>query len=142
MNGFHGPVHLELQPSAWLPRAVLALHGATCAALLLAYPWSWPRTVLLCAVLIHAHWSVRAARRVEVTRIELGARDSWRLVLCDGRCLEARLLRAPWVSSWLTAFTLACKDGKQRHIVLLPDMVDGDALRRLRVRLLAGGGAD
>ena len=135
MNGFHGPVILDLKPSAWLPRALLALHVAVSSTLLLAYPPSWPRHLLLLAVVAHACWSLRAARTLAIARLELSASHTWHVVFCDGRALDARLLRIIWVSPLLTALTLACADGIARQLVLLPDMVDADAFRRLRVRL-------
>ncbi len=135
MNGFHGPVILELVPSAWLPRALLALHVVVLSLLLLAYPSSWPRNLLVMAVAIHTCWSLRAAQLTDITRLEFGVRQPWRVVLRDGRGLDARLLRAPWVSPRFTVITLACADGVARQVVLLPDMVESDAFRRLRVRL-------
>jgi len=140
MNGFHGPVILDLMPSAWLPRARLALHVVVFCTMALAYPSSWPRNLLLLAIAGHGLWKPRAADARDIARLELGARQRWRVVFCDGRGLDARLLRAPWVSPLLTTFTLACADGVERQVVLLPDMVEAQAFRRLRVRLLRGDG--
>ena len=135
MNGFQGPVILDLTPSAWLSRARLALHALVFCTLLMAYPVSWPRNFLLLALAGHALWSQRAARVMEIARLELSARQHWRVVFCDGRALEARLVRAPWVSPLLTSLTLACADGVERQCVVVPDMVEAQAFRRLRVRL-------
>jgi hypothetical protein len=142
MNGFQGLVIVDLTPSAWLPRALLTLHVSVMVALLLGYPTSWPRNLLLAAIALHGLWSARAARTLDIARLELSARQTWRVVFCDGRGLDARLLRAPWVSPLLTALTLACADGVERQVVMLPDMVDADAFRRLRVRLRKLDGGD
>ena len=135
MNGFQGPLSLDLKPSAWLPRALLALHVAVLCLLLLAYPPSWPRNLLLTAIAAHTLWSLRATHRADITRLELDARQHWRVVFCDGRSLDARLLRAPWVSPLFTVLSLACADGVEHQLVLLPDMVEAESFRRLRVRL-------
>ena len=140
MNGFQGPVIVTLKPSLWLPRAVVALHGSALCMLLLAYPPSWPRLVLLVAIAVSALWSLRAAHTADIARLELSPRDTWHIVFCDGRRLDARLLRAPWVSPLFTTLSLACADGVERQILLLPDMVEADAFRRLRVRLRRGDG--
>ena len=140
MNGFQGPVILTLKPSLWLPRAVLALHLSALCMLLLAYPPSWPRHLLLVAIAASALWSLRAAHTADIARLELSPRDTWHVVFCDGRGLDARLLRAPWVSPMFTTLSLACADGVERQILLLPDMVEPDAFRRLRVRLRRGDG--
>lgn len=141
MNGFQGAVIVDVKPSAWLPRALLALHVAVACTLLTAYPPSWPRDLLLLAVAAHAWWSVHNARSLAIARLELSAAQHWHVVFCDGCRLAARFKRSSWVSPFLTAITLACADGVERQVVLLPDMVEADAFRRLRVRLrrLVGG---
>lgn len=135
MNGFHGPVVLELRPSRWLRRALLAVHGLVCVLLVWAYPASWQRNVLLAALLAHLPWSLALARKTVITRVEVDARQQWRVVFCDGRALDARLAGAPWVSPLFTTLVFACADGIPRQVVLLPDMVEADAFRRLRVRV-------
>ncbi len=135
MNGFQGPVIVTLKPSLWLPRAVVALHASAFCMLLLVYPPSWPRHLLLVAIAADTLWSLRASLRIDIVRLELSPRERWHVVFCDGRALDARLLSAPWVSPLFTTLTLACADGIERQILLLPDMVEPDAFRRLRVRL-------
>lgn len=135
MNGFQGTVILDLRPSRWLSHALLTLHAAVSAALLLAYPWCWQRNLLLFAVVLHLAWSLHAARVVPVKRLELDERDHWRVVFCDDLTLAARLVGAPWLSPLFTTLVLACADGTRTQLVLLPDMVDGHAFRRLRVRV-------
>lgn len=144
MNGFHGPVVLEVRASPALRHGLRALHGLLCGALLLGYPASWPRTGLLAAIALHLPWSLRRARALDIVGLELDARHRWRVMLRDGRVLDARLIGAPWLSPLFTTLVLACADGVERQLVLLPDMVDGDAFRRLRVRVrrLQGAQAD
>lgn len=135
MNGFDGPLALDMRPSRWLRGALLAVHALVCGALLLSYPSSWPRNLLILAVGAHLPWSLNAARTLSIVRLELDAGHHWRVLFCDGRWLDARLTGAPWLSPHFTTLVLACADGVRRQLVLLPDMVDGDAFRRLRVRV-------
>ena len=135
MNGFLGPVVLDLRPSPWLRRALLTVHALAAAALLFGYPASWPRNLLLAAMATHLPWSLGAARRLDIARLELDVQGAWRVVCRDGRVLDARLVSAPWLSPLFTTLEFACADGVARQLVLLPDMVDSDAFRRLRVRV-------
>ena len=139
MNGFQGPVHLDVQPSVWLPRVIVAVHLIMLATLTLAYPPSISRNLLLGAVALHGLWLALRLRRVParlaIARLELSARHTWRVVFCDGHSVEARLRRAALVSPLMTTLSLHCADGVRCEVVLLPDRVDADAYRRLRVRL-------
>ena len=139
MNGFQGPVHLDLQPSLWLPRGAVAVHFVVLATLWLAYPPSAPRNLLLGAVVLHGLWLavrlLRVSPRLAVVRLELSARLTWRVVFRDGRSVEAQLRRAALVSPLVTTLSLQCADGARCEVLLLPDTVDADAFRRLRVRL-------
>lgn len=139
MNGFQGPVHLDLQPSAWLPRVIVAVHLVVLTTLCLAYPPSSPRNLLLGAISLHGLWLVARLRRVPprlaIARLELSAQHTWCVVFCDGRHVEARLRRAALVSPLMTTLSLHCADGVRCEVLLLPDRVDADAYRRLRVRL-------
>jgi hypothetical protein len=141
MNGFHGPVFLELRPSAWLPRGIVAVHVVVLATLWLAYPPSLPRNLLCAAITLHGLWLVMrllwVPPRLAVARLELSTRLTWRVVFRDGRDVEARLQRAALVSPLITTLSLHCADGARCEVLLLPDTVNADAFRRLRVRLRA-----
>ena len=145
MNGFQGPVHLDLRPSVWLLRGLVAVHVVVLATLWLAYPPSALRNLLLGAIVLHGVGLVVRQLRVSpqraVARLELSARLTWRVVFRDGRRVEARLRRAALVSPLVTTLSLQCADGERCEVLLLPDSVDADAFRRLRVRLrrMVGG---
>ena len=140
MNGFQGAVHLDLQPSVWLPRVIVAVHFLVLVTVWFAYPPSAPRNLLLSAVVLHGLGLVvrllRVSPRRTVARLELDARGSWRVVFRDGRSVDASLRRAALVSPLATTLSLLCADGARCEVLLLPDTVDADAFRRLRVRLL------
>jgi hypothetical protein len=58
----------------------------------------------------------------------------WRLLRCDGRSLEGWLSPVSYVSS--SVVILNIRYGWRRHsLVILPDAMDGQSLRRLRVHL-------
>lgn len=139
MNGFHGPVFLDLQPSRWLPRGMVLVHLVVLVAVARAYPPSLPQQVLLAAIALHGLWSVVILRRVRpakvIARLELSARHTWRVVFGDGRSVAAELQAAALVSPLMTTLSLCCVDGRRCEVLILPDQVDADAYRRLRVRV-------
>jgi len=60
----------------------------------------------------------------------------WYLRDRAGRLRQAQLLASSFVSPALIILSFSLREGGQRRLVMLPDSVDPDLLRRLRVRLL------
>ena len=138
MSGFHGPVYLALRPSALCARVLVAAHVLALAAVLVCYPTSLARTLLLLAITLNGAISLHQLLRPRadaVVAVLLGTYDAWQVSLADGRVLSARLARPPYVSVYLTALSLRVADGRVRHVLILPDNANADAFRRLRVRL-------
>jgi toxin CptA len=101
--------------SAWMKAALLAAIGVS----------------LVLALRRHAWLSSTDA----ITAIELGDEDA---LICryDGRSEHARLLGTTYISPYLTLLNLRVM-GRilPRHMILVPDNVDPEAFRRLRVWL-------
>jgi toxin CptA len=124
---------------------LLLVHCASLAAVL-AVPldWYW-RAGLACLVLgglafaIGAHvlylvpWAVREAN--------WASDGTWHLTMASGDSVEARLLPSTYVTGPLLVLGFRCGGwlARARSLVLLPDSVDADVLRRLRVRLRLDG---
>jgi toxin CptA len=64
---------------------------------------------------------------------------SWTLTLASGRALDARLLPSSYVSPSLVVLSFRCGRLRYCSLVLLPDNLQPDLLRRLRVRLRLAG---
>ncbi len=64
---------------------------------------------------------------------------SWYLIQGDGRQLEGRLLGSTYVSPALVVLNFRCGRWRNRSLVLLPDNLEPDLHRRLRVRLRLEG---
>ena len=98
-----------------------------CFALALGVVLSWLRT-----------------RRREVLRREPEAIQAlvwvdgnrWRLTLRSGDETGAALRPFVFMQPWLVILHFRRDDGRAARLVLLPDMLDADSFRRLRVRLL------
>ena len=138
MSGFQGPVELVVQRSLLLVRAYAAAHGLACVAILLCYPHSISRCLLLLALVLNGARGVAYYFRPPadtIVALKLGSRSQWLVCLRDGRELPAQLIDRPWITAVITAFSLRTSDRCRRHVLLLADNADADAVRRLRVRL-------
>lgn len=67
---------------------------------------------------------------------------TWTLTLVSGEQVEARLLPSTFVLPRLLVLNFRRGRWRSRAMVLLPDALDSDLLRRLRVRLRLRGMAD
>ena len=120
------------------------MHGGALVALLLA-PLSWPLRALLALLLLLslrysvARWPLLARRRsvVALLRDETG---EWHATLAGGEELDVRLLPDSFVSTWLVVLNFSpAKSHGSLSVVILPDMLDRNTLRRLRVLLRMEG---
>ncbi len=151
-----------------LRRVVLLLYGLT-LPVVLALPVAWPwRTLLVAALLVGLAGSLGGAvshRWSWVPRQAVWhAEGHWTLTLGDGRELPAQLLATTYVTPALVVLNFRLGTGEGgvsprglaswrravarpatllpwtiRSLVLLPDNLDPDLLRRLRVRLRLEG---
>jgi len=96
--------------------------------ILLALVW-----LLWAQVLGRAPWSIREA---------VWDQQGWRLLLVDGRVRDARLAPSSYVGVSLVILNLRIGRLGRRSLVLTPDRIDADLLRRLRVRLRLEGTLD
>ncbi len=137
MNAYQGTVCLSLGRSRHLPRVLLALHGASMALVVAYWPFTLASAVWLALVGAHGAWQSRRLRDAArwARQVDIDARGAWRLTYGDGRRLDLQLVRAPLVLPWLVALEFRAADGRRHDLLLLPDMLDADAFRRLRVRL-------
>jgi toxin CptA len=138
------PLDLRPRPSSRLAFLLLVIHAAA-AAVAVALPLDWPwRVLLLSAVLLSGayltagHWLRRLPWSV---REALWQPDgAWTLTLGSGRQVEARLLPSTYVSPVLVVLNFRRSGWRPCSLVLFPDALDPDLLRRLRVRLRLAGG--
>jgi hypothetical protein len=142
-HGERPPLRIRPRPSRRLALSLLVGHLAA-LAVVFAIPlgWYW-RLGLAAAVLaglaygICAHvlylapWTVREAT--------WGPDGTWTLALVSGRRVDARLLPSTYVTRGLQVLNFRTGRLRTRTLTLLPDAVDGDLLRRLRVRLRLEG---
>ncbi len=101
---------------------------------------SWLRLALSLAVVI----SLVHGFRTQILRtgtfalraVELDGVHGWSLYTAKGVIRDASLLSSSFVRPWLTVLNFSVGRFGRRSIILVPDAVDAEALRRLRVRVL------
>lgn len=139
---------MDLRPrwSRRLAWFLFAIHGAATATVV-AVPldWYW-RAGLLVAVLVSlghgigSHLFRRLPWAVSEARWEPDG--AWNLVLASGRQVEARLSPSTFVATSLVVLNFRRGRWHACSLVLLPDSLDPDLLRRLRVRLRLAWGRE
>lgn len=130
----------RLQPSRWLWRYLVAVHGlAVLAVAQAALPAPWPSLLLALAVpgLAVSLWWYRRrvwpGRRPQDVRAFRFERDQWWLQTGNGRWLAAELAQARLLPFWLQ---LKFRTGQgTRWLMVWPDQLPATEFRRLRVFL-------
>jgi hypothetical protein len=117
---------------AWL----LMLHAATLAVVMLQ-PWPLLASLALSAVVLLSlagHWRLQLSPRYPhaVRGLHWEADGKCTLRLASGEQRDVRPAGHAFVMPWLVILYF---QGRPRYLVLLPDMLEAEAFRRLRVRL-------
>lgn len=144
--GYARPLSIDLKPSRMLAGAAVCLHGGA----LLMIPWlpvsGWLVALLMSVVVISSvHMLAGPTLRVRskaIVAVQWRGDGSWRLRTRDGEEREARLLADSYVHPWLTVLNFrvsGCVYGRRCSLVLLPDSLEPERFRQLRVRLRLEG---
>lgn len=138
---FAEPLYLQVKPSRILAGFLVLAHAA--AALALTYTDMNASGRILLSLMIAAslyhnlrvHVLLNAPR--SLLRLVWEASGKWRVWDAFGREHEARLTPGFFVNPKLVILNLQLKGLGRRAVLLLPDSLEDEALRRLRVRLRA-----
>lgn len=139
MSKAASPVFLRLAPSARLTGVLAVAHtgGAGCV---LASDLPAVVRALLVAILAWSAWrsvGLHGWRWADgaIVLLVWDRLDRWRLVRRDGRVLDATLSRDGFCHPLLVVLSFLTREGDSVPLLIVPGMVDGEDLRRLRVRL-------
>ena len=140
-SAYATPLVLEPRPSRQLLSLALLVHAGALALLPVLAAIPWPLRLLLAGLVVGSLWFElgrlgwrRDARRIR--RLSWGADNDWRLELANGEELDARLLPSSFVHPRLVVLHLRVEGRRPaRTLALMPDSLDAQSLRRLRVRL-------
>ncbi len=136
----HAPP-LLIQPgvSRRLVVFLLVTHALGVGAVLLmqGVPW-WGRVLLLLGVGVSCwhYWRLHISRQHPAAVLETTfyGIDSWRVHTRSGSQF-ATLADSSFLQPWLCVLNLRMQNGAMRSLILLPDNLSADVLRRLRVRV-------
>ena len=124
-----GGLHLGAIPCGFANDLPLAIQGMVALCVLLAG--------MHCIAL---HGSRRADRAIVL--LVWDRHGQWRLVQRDGRVLDVRLEHGGYAHPKLLVLPFRTQSGRRLRVLIVPDMVDADRLRRLRARLRCGPSRD
>ncbi len=136
-HGVEGHVlRLEVQPSRTLLRMQFFLHGL--ALMVLAYPLGvplWLRIGLFIALGTSLFFLLRNEALIRVRRLLLDGHDQWYRIDEGGQREPLRLRDDTWLGHRVAVLRFDREQGRPLNVLILPDNLDADSFRRLRVRL-------
>lgn len=129
------PLHLILERSHWLERAVIAVHLLAIVAALANPLPGWSQALFAAVIIING---VATWRRLDRVRgLTLATDGDWEVVFRDG-VRFARLASSTVVTPWIVILHLSTEGGALA-IPICRDAVDPESFRRLRVYLRTAG---
>jgi toxin CptA len=133
------PIEIPLQTSRRLV-AILATAHLLAVMILWSLPLRWTmQSSISAVVIVSAALSLRHAMRPQVVALRVNVKGELFIQQCDGDWLEATLLGSSFVAPYLTILNLRLSNKRwPQHVLLMPDVVQADAFRRLRVWLKWG----
>lgn len=134
------PLNLSLRPSYYLATALVLAHtaAATAVAAVDFPPWLaiglWCAIGASCVSTVYRFALLKSAHSI----IGIELREGADAVFAErsGHSGKARVLGSTFVAPYLTVLNLKEEEaGGARHALILPDSLDAEEFRRLRVRL-------
>ena len=130
-------LRLEVQPSRLLLRIQFLVHGL--ALMVLAYPLGvpiWVRGLLFGGLVASLLFTLRSDTLTGVRVLLLDGHNQWYWRRTDGVQEALRLRNDSWLGTHLAVLRFDREaGGRTLNVVILPDSLDADSFRRLRVRL-------
>ena len=146
------PLRLDLRPSRTLFWVLTVSHLGAAGLLTASRLPPWAAVALTACVLASYIWLVSRHALLRqagaVVCLLWGKGNEWRVSSRSGAEILARLSPESFVRPWMTVLLLRPEGGGHtRSVVIMPDTLDAEVFRRLRVRLrleratVAGQGA-
>jgi len=139
-------LRLSPQKSATLLIFTLTAHVGAMGMVLFLPLEFWLRLSVLLAVAV----SLIQATRTHLLRssgsaiksVQWDSAGEWRLFFANGDEFAAQLKASSYLQPWLVVLNFSTSRFRRHTLILLPDAVDPERLRRLRVRLRLLGNKD
>lgn len=137
-NHFELPLRIDIKPTFWLTFGLTAGHLGACLTLFVVELALAIKLLIVMAILLSLLHTVRTyilqKNPHSPVQLLLDAMDEWHLTIANGETREVKLRSGALVHPLLVVLPFRC--GMRFPVVILaPDVVDADMLRRLRVRL-------
>ncbi len=143
MSDHHHQAPLTIRPvvSLRLLAFVIAIHAAA-FAVVFPLPMHWglklALSTLILGSLAYVVWA-RILSRAPWSIVQATWSDTgWTVTTADGRTQQLRLAPSTYVGVDLVVVNLAAGMFRRRSLILTPDTIDPEQLRRLRARLRLG----
>ena len=133
------PLRLTPYYSVRLAAYLFTIHAvALLVVFTLVSPW-WLVVGLSTAILFSLLRSNRRYLQYRGYRVirsaEINGQDEWRLQQTNGDEVRAELQSSSYIHPKLSVLNFRSEQGKRYSLILLPDGIDAESFRRLRVRL-------
>lgn len=140
------PIHADLRPSRMLAVLLGAAGVGACALVAILPVPLWGKLVVGVVVMLCTFYHIArdALLRMpwSITALEVSSKDGLRCLPRAGDWTDIEVRGDSFVTPWLTVLNLRLSERRfARHVILLPDSVDAEAYRWLRVWLRWGSQA-
>ena len=137
------PIAMVLQSSTTLAVLLLSVGLAACLILLCMPVALWIKTTAILLISLATIWHMAQYALLllpgSIIKLELTTRAEFFVTQRDGQKIKAEVLTTSFVAWYLVMLNLKFPASRlARHVVLIPDMLDSEAFRRLRVWLRWG----
>jgi len=140
------PLRLTPEKSTALLSFILSAHISAAGVVLLLPLEFWLQLIVLFGIAVSLIQGISThviySRGSAIRSAEWDSEGEWRLRTVSGNELTAQLKSSSNVQTWFVILNFSISPFQRHSLILLPDAVDPDLLRRLRVRLKLIGGTD
>ena len=129
-----------LRPSHILAAILLLAHGAAITVIALVDVPPWLQLIVIAVLLANLAYVVTRAALLRtassVVALEVTSDNAVNILTREGEWVECEVRGTTYVASFLTVLNLReSEKGTARHITILPDSMDAENFRQLRVWL-------
>ena len=139
-NTYAAPLALEISPSVPLALALACAHGGV---LVVSAMLPLPKgiiAILTVLIVAHAVYTIRRHALLSdaksVVRLLWDVENDWTLTRRNGTAFSAKLLPGSYLHPRLTVLNFKVSPWHRTSVVILPQRVDAEAFRKLRVRMM------
>lgn len=142
------PIHINFKPSKLLCALIIgASLGASCILLLVDLTWLVKLISVLTILIVAVYYVLFRALLLlpfSYLVLDVDVKNQLKLIRKDGKILKAGVLADSVVTPYLTILHFSCESATflgrlfGQHLIILPDALDAESYRQLRVWLRWG----